>query len=62
MWTQCRVGGISLIPTVTSLIVSVFVAQRSREATEEDRAHRQEVMRRLDALDARLSERDRPGT
>jgi hypothetical protein len=36
------------------------VAQRSRETTEADRRHREEVMRRLDALDDRLSKVDRP--
>jgi voltage-gated potassium channel len=47
--------GISLIPTVTSLIVSVFIAQRSREAAEVDRAHRDIVIQRLDQLEAHLN-------
>jgi voltage-gated potassium channel len=54
--------GISLIPTVTSLIVAVFVAQRSREAAAADRVSREEVMDRLDRLEAHidaLAARDR---
>lgn len=53
--------GISLIPTVTSLIVAVFIAQRTRETTEQDRVHREAIMQRLDDLDALLSELARPG-
>ncbi len=51
--------GISLIPTITSLIVSVFIAQRQRETTEEDRRHREEVLRRLDLLDKHLAASER---
>lgn len=47
--------GISLIPTVTSLVVSVFIAQRSRETAEADRLHREAVMERLDKLEAHLN-------
>lgn len=47
--------GISLIPTITSLIVSVFIAQRTRETSEQDRMHREEVMQRLNEIDAHLT-------
>jgi voltage-gated potassium channel len=53
--------GISLIPTVTSLIVSVFVAQRSRETAEADRMHREEVMGRLERIEAHLASIERAG-
>jgi len=46
--------GISLIPIITSLVVTVFVAQRQRETADADRRHREAVMHRLDELDARL--------
>jgi voltage-gated potassium channel len=46
--------GISLMPTVTSLVVSVFIAQRSRDQREAEDAHRDEVMKRLDQLASRL--------
>ena len=38
--------GISLIPTVTSLVVAVFIAQRTRETEEQDRVHRDKVLAR----------------
>jgi voltage-gated potassium channel len=47
--------GISLIPTITSLVVTVFVAQRQRATEETDRLHREEVLRRLDELGAQLT-------
>jgi voltage-gated potassium channel len=46
--------GISLMPTVTSLVVSVFIAQRTREQRETEDAHREAVIQRLDELAARL--------
>lgn len=52
--------GISLIPTITSLVVTVFVAQRQRETTEADQRHREEVIRRLDLLEQRLTAAERP--
>ena len=54
--------GISLIPTITSLIVSVFIAQRTRESAEQDRLDRERVMGRLDDIDAHLAELRRSGS
>ena len=51
--------GISLIPTITSLIVSVFIAQRTRESAEQDRLDREKVMSRLDDIDAHLAASER---
>jgi voltage-gated potassium channel len=51
--------GISLIPTVTSLVVAIFIAQRSREGDELDRQARAEVLTRLDEVTARLAEIER---
>jgi voltage-gated potassium channel len=53
--------GISLMPTVTSLVVSVFIAQRTREQREQDEALRKELLRRIDALDERLGRLDHRG-
>jgi voltage-gated potassium channel len=52
--------GISLIPIVTTLVVTVFIAQRQRETTEADRLHREEVIRRLDQLEEHLAASERP--
>jgi voltage-gated potassium channel len=46
--------GISLIPAVTSLVVTIFIAQRQQEQTDSDRLHREEVIRRLDRLEQRI--------
>jgi voltage-gated potassium channel len=46
--------GISLIPTITSLVVAVFIAQRSRENDEQDKLHRDQVLARLDELEVQL--------
>lgn len=52
--------GISLIPIVTTLVVTVFIAQRQRETNEADRRHRNEVIRRLDELEQHLAASQRP--
>jgi voltage-gated potassium channel len=54
--------GISLMPTVTSLVVSVFIAQRTREQRETEETHRAEIMRRLDEIAARLERVESPGS
>jgi voltage-gated potassium channel len=46
--------GISLIPIITSLVITVFIAQRQRETTDADRLHRDEVIRRLERIESRL--------
>jgi voltage-gated potassium channel Kch len=46
--------GISLIPIITSLVITVFIAQRQRETTDADRHHRNEIIRRLEGIESRL--------
>jgi len=47
--------GISLIPLITSVVVSILVSQRSREARELELEHLERIYERLDALDQRLA-------
>ena len=47
--------GLGLIPLITSVVVSILVAQRSREAREEELSDLQQILERLDALDRRLA-------
>jgi voltage-gated potassium channel len=46
--------GLSLIPVITSVAVSILVAQRSREAREEEARDIREVLSRLDRIEQRL--------
>ena len=46
--------GISLIPIITSLVITIFIAQRQRETTDADRHHRDEIIRRLEGIESRL--------
>jgi voltage-gated potassium channel len=48
--------GLGLIPLITSVVVSIMVAQRSREAREEELRNLQIILDRLDNLDRRLDE------
>ena len=48
-------AGLGLIPLITSVAVSILVAQRSREAREEELRDLRQVLDRLDAIDSRLA-------
>jgi voltage-gated potassium channel len=47
--------GLGLIPLITSVTVSILVAQRSREAREEELRDLNQILERLDSLDRRLA-------
>jgi voltage-gated potassium channel len=47
--------GLGLIPLITSVVVSILVAQRSREAREEELRDLHQILERLDKLDRRLA-------
>ena len=46
--------GLALIPMITSVAVSILVAQRNREAREEELRHLSQILEQLDSLDRRL--------
>ena len=48
--------GLALIPLITSVIVSILVAKRTREAREEELRQLTLILERLDGLDRRLGE------
>ena len=43
------------------LVVTVFVAQRQRETTEADRRHREEVIERLERIEAHMAAAEKAG-
>jgi voltage-gated potassium channel len=47
--------GLGLIPLITSVAVSILVAQRNREAREQALRDLNQVLERLDSLDRRLA-------
>ena len=47
--------GLGLIPLITSAVVSILVAQRSRETREEEIRHLQQILDRLESVEARLA-------
>jgi voltage-gated potassium channel len=47
--------GLGLIPLITSAVVSLLVAQRSRESREEELRHLHQILDRLESLEARLA-------
>jgi voltage-gated potassium channel len=47
--------GLALIPIITSVVVSILVAQRTREAREEELSDIEKILERLDKLDQRLA-------
>ncbi len=47
--------GLGLIPLITSAVVSILVAQRSRESREEEIRHLHKILDRLESLEARLA-------
>ena len=46
--------GLGLIPLITSVVVSILVSQRTREAREQEMQDLRLVLERLDSLDRRL--------
>ena len=48
--------GLSLIPLVTSVVVSILVAQRSREARDQELHDLTIILERLDRIDQQLDE------
>jgi voltage-gated potassium channel len=53
--TVLMLTGLGLIPLITSVVVSILVAQRSREAREEELRDLAQIIERLDAIDRRLA-------
>ena len=48
--------GLGLIPIITSVVVSILVSQRTREAREAELANLNKVLERLDELEQRVLE------
>ena len=46
--------GLGLIPLITSVVVSILVSQRNREAREEELRDLELILARLDSLERRL--------
>jgi voltage-gated potassium channel len=53
--TALMLTGLGLIPLITSVVVSILVAQRSRDAREQELRDLHEVLDRLDAVDQRIA-------
>ena len=47
-------AGVSLIPLITSVVVSIMVAQRTREERESDLRQLDTILERLDRIDRKL--------
>jgi voltage-gated potassium channel len=47
--------GLAMIPLLTSVVVSILVAQRNREARAESRDELAQILERLDSVDQRLA-------
>lgn len=50
--------GLSLIPTLTSVVVSVLVSKRSSVDKDEERRYREEQTARLERMEERLARLD----
>jgi voltage-gated potassium channel len=48
--------GLGLIPLITSVVVSILVSQRSREAREQELQHLSLILERLDSLERKLGD------
>jgi voltage-gated potassium channel len=48
--------GLGLIPLITSVVVSILVSQRSREAREQEMQDLRLILERLDGLERKLTE------
>jgi voltage-gated potassium channel len=55
--TVLMLSGVGFIPVITSVVVSILVSQRTREAREQEMADLHLILDRLDAIDARLEQR-----
>jgi voltage-gated potassium channel len=55
--TVLMLTGLGLIPLITSVVVSILVSQRTREAREEELRDLDQILERLDAIDRRLAGR-----
>ena len=53
--TGLMLTGLGLIPLITSVVVSILVAQRSREDREAELHDLQQLLERLDRIDSRLA-------
>jgi voltage-gated potassium channel len=53
--TVLMLTGLGLLPLITSVVVSILVSQRSREAREEELRDLHQILERLDAIDRRLA-------
>ena len=53
--TVLMLTGLGLIPLLTSAVVSALVAQRSREAREQELSDLAQILERLDRIEQRLS-------
>jgi voltage-gated potassium channel len=51
--------GLGLIPLITSVVVSILVSQRSREARVQELEHLNLILERLDGLERKLEGLDR---
>jgi voltage-gated potassium channel Kch len=49
--------GLGLIPLITSVVVSILVSQRSREAREQELHHLNLILERLDHLERTIEDR-----
>ncbi len=47
-------AGVSLIPLITSIVVSIMVAQRTREERESDLRQLDTILERLESIDRKL--------
>jgi voltage-gated potassium channel len=52
--TALMLTGLGLIPIITSVVVSILVSQRTREAREAELANLNKVLERLDELERRV--------
>jgi voltage-gated potassium channel len=53
--TVLMLTGLGLLPLITSVVVSILVSQRTREAREEELRDLHQILERLDAIDRRLA-------
>jgi voltage-gated potassium channel len=53
--TALMLTGLALIPLITSVVVSILVSKRTREAREEELRDLHQILERLDAIDRRLA-------
>jgi voltage-gated potassium channel len=53
--TALMLTGLALIPLITSVVVSILVSKRTREAREDELRDLHQILERLDAIDGRLS-------